>query len=63
MLIWQDKQKKAQEEIDRVVGTDRLPQFSDREQLPYLEALLTECMRLHTAVPFGTSYSYEGILC
>jgi len=51
MLLWPDAQRKAQEEIDRVVGSDRLPDFSDRERLPYVEALLKECMRLHTAVP------------
>lgn len=26
---------KAREEIDRVVGTERLPTFKDREYLPY----------------------------
>jgi cytochrome P450 len=26
---------KAQEEVDRVVGTERLPSFQDREYLPY----------------------------
>ncbi len=35
----------AQEEIDRVVGTDRLPSFKDREQLPYMNALCTELLR------------------
>lgn len=52
MLLWPDAQRKAQEEIDRVVGSDRLPDFSDREHLPYTEAL-KEVMRLHTAVPVG----------
>jgi len=28
-------QKKAQEELDLVVGTDRLPTFEDRTYLPY----------------------------
>ena len=53
MLLWPDKQKKAQEEIDRVVGNDRLPDFNDRDHLPYTEALLKECVRLHTAVPLS----------
>jgi len=26
---------KAREEVDRVVGTERLPSFTDREYLPY----------------------------
>ena len=37
--------KKAQEEIDRVVGTDRMPTLDDRERLPYLDCLLKETLR------------------
>ncbi len=40
-----DVYKKAQEEIDRVVGRERLPDYSDRESLPYLDALLEEVFR------------------
>lgn len=53
MLLWPDKQKKAQEEIERVVGKDRLPTFDDRENLPYTEAVMKECMRLFTSVPLS----------
>ena len=35
MILYPDVQKKAQEEIDRVVGSDRLPDFQDRKSLPY----------------------------
>ena len=37
--------KKAQEEIDRVVGPNRLPDFDDRENLPYIEAIFQEVLR------------------
>jgi cytochrome P450 len=37
--------KKAQQEIDRVVGKDRLPAFEDRPDLPYLECVLQETLR------------------
>ncbi len=37
--------RKAQEELDRVVGPDRLPEFGDRESLPYLNAVLEELYR------------------
>lgn len=37
--------KKAQEEMDRVVGQDRLPDIEDRDSLPYLEAVLKELLR------------------
>lgn len=31
MLLHPEVQKKAQEELDRVIGRDRLPELSDRE--------------------------------
>ena len=37
--------KKAQEEIDRVVGNYRLPTLADRKQLPYLEGIIREALR------------------
>lgn len=37
--------KKAQEEIDRVIGPKRLPEFDDRENLPYIEAIFQEVLR------------------
>lgn len=36
---------KAQEELDRVVGGERLPDFSDCESLPYVNALVEEVYR------------------
>lgn len=36
--------KKAQEEIDRVVGS-RFPDYADRDSLPYLECVLKEVHR------------------
>ncbi|KAJ4019711.1 hypothetical protein NW766_003469 [Fusarium irregulare] len=45
MLLFPDIQKKAQLEIDSVVGTDRLPNFEDRDRLPYVDALVKETLR------------------
>jgi cytochrome P450 len=36
---------KAQAEIDRVVGSDRLPDFQDRSSLPYVESVVKEVYR------------------
>lgn len=36
---------KARAELDRVVGTDRLPDFPDRPSLPYLECVIREVFR------------------
>ena len=48
--------EKAQEEIDAVVGTSRLPTFSDRPNLPYVEAVVNETMRIATPVPLGECF-------
>ncbi|KAH8073380.1 cytochrome P450 [Cristinia sonorae] len=53
MLLNEEVQKKAQQEIDAVIGAERLPDYGDRVNLPYVEACITEAMRLHTLVPFG----------
>jgi hypothetical protein len=38
-------QKKAREELDLVIGHDRLPTFADREKLPYVEYIVQETFR------------------
>ena len=45
MTLYPEAQRKGQEEIDRVVGNDRLPDFEDRENLPYVDAIYKECLR------------------
>lgn len=45
MLMFPECQKAAREEIDRVVGRDRLPEFSDRESMPYITAMAHEVLR------------------
>jgi phospholipid N-methyltransferase len=42
MVLNPEVQKRAQEEIDAVVGGDRLPNFDDRPSLPYIEAVFRE---------------------
>ncbi|KZL65211.1 O-methylsterigmatocystin oxidoreductase (cytochrome P450 oxidoreductase), partial [Colletotrichum tofieldiae] len=56
MLIFPEVQKKAQEEIDTVVGRDRLPQFGDRERLPYVNALVKETLRWFPVAPLGVAH-------
>ncbi|XP_071505081.1 steroid 17-alpha-hydroxylase/17,20 lyase-like [Diadema antillarum] len=50
-------QKKAQAEIDSVVGRDRVPTIEDRGTLPYTEATLYEVMRYSTIVPTSLPHS------
>lgn len=56
MMLSPDAMKKAQAELDKVVGPDRLPHYSDREKLPYLDACMNEALRLHTLAPNGMLY-------
>ena len=38
-------QKRAQEELDRVVGRDRLPEPEDEKNLPYVRAIIkVQCL-------------------
>ncbi|SCO50103.1 related to O-methylsterigmatocystin oxidoreductase [Fusarium fujikuroi] len=53
MLLNPNVQKKAQEEIDRIIGDSRLPSFSDKPGLPYITAIVQEVLRWHTLAPMG----------
>ncbi|EAQ92026.1 hypothetical protein CHGG_00261 [Chaetomium globosum CBS 148.51] len=53
MIQFEYVQRKAQEELDRVVGTDRLPTFEDRPNLPYINALVKEVTRWWPIAPMG----------
>lgn len=44
-------QQKAQEELDRVVGRDRIITEADFVNLPYLNCLVKEALRLHPPTP------------
>jgi len=44
--------KCAQKELDNIVGTNRLVEESDLQNLPYLQAILKENFRIHPLVPF-----------
>ena len=50
MTLYPEVQKRAQEELDAVVGTQRLPFLTDKPNLPYLRALVLE---LHSWQPLG----------
>jgi cytochrome P450 len=52
MVLHQDVQRRAQEELDRVL-CGRLPTFEDREDLPYIEAMMTETLRWNPVAPLG----------
>ncbi|OJJ35541.1 hypothetical protein ASPWEDRAFT_183590 [Aspergillus wentii DTO 134E9] len=47
----------AQEELDRVVGPDRLPSFADKDNLPYIEAVVEETLRWRSIAPGGVPHA------
>jgi cytochrome P450 len=47
----------AQAELDKVVGSDRLPTFDDEEDLPFIRAIVKETLRWRPIAVLGVSYS------
>ncbi|PFH46821.1 hypothetical protein AMATHDRAFT_153743 [Amanita thiersii Skay4041] len=56
MASFPEVQKRAQAELDAVIGPHRLPTFEDRESLPYINALARETMRWLLVLPGGVSH-------
>jgi cytochrome P450 len=50
-----EAQSKAFEEINRVIGQDRLPALADMQDLPYMEALWKETLRWSPPFPICES--------
>ncbi|KAG8157595.1 hypothetical protein KVR01_012637 [Diaporthe batatas] len=66
MTCFPEALKKAQAEVDSVVGSERLPTFSDEPNLPYVRAMIKEVMRWRPVNKFGMFHAtseddwYEG---
>jgi len=51
MVVNPQMQRRAQEELDGVTGTTRLPTLEDLPSLPYLVAIIKECFRWQSSLP------------
>ncbi|KAF8445000.1 cytochrome P450 [Boletus edulis BED1] len=65
MTMYPEVLKKAQAEVDAVVGNDRLPKMEDRDALPYVNAVCTELLRWNVFLPSpfhiaSQDITYEG---
>ncbi|EJD45476.1 cytochrome P450 [Auricularia subglabra TFB-10046 SS5] len=56
MTLYPDVQRKAQAEIDALTRGERLPVYTDRERLPYVEALVKEVHRWNPVAPLGVPH-------
>ncbi|KAI0312135.1 cytochrome P450 [Amylostereum chailletii] len=57
MTLYPDVQRRAQQELDDVIGRDRLPTFEDREQLPYINCIVKETLRWKAVSPLGVPHA------
>jgi cytochrome P450 len=55
MVLHPEVQARAQEEIDSVIGKDlkRMPDWSDRASMPYVDAVIRETLRWFPVAPMG----------
>ncbi|CAN9500603.1 unnamed protein product [Ophioblennius macclurei] len=53
MIYYPDIQEKVQAEIDAVIGSSRPPAMSDREKLPYTDAVIHEVQRMGNIIPLN----------
>ncbi|KAK6447166.1 hypothetical protein FP744_10003416 [Trichoderma asperellum] len=58
MILFPEVQRKAQAEIDRVIGPDRLPTLDDEDNLPYIRGCVKESLRwMPTALLAGVPHA------
>ena len=56
MSLYPNVLKKAQNELDAVVGPRRLPDFNDRSALVYVNALCKEALRWQNVTPLSSPH-------
>ncbi|KEZ39155.1 hypothetical protein SAPIO_CDS10562 [Scedosporium apiospermum] len=57
LLVWPEVQRRAQEEIDRVVGPNRLPTMDDWDNLFYVRCCMKESLRWMPTVHLGVPHA------
>ncbi|KAI0063359.1 cytochrome P450 [Artomyces pyxidatus] len=57
LLLYPKVQRRAQAELDAVVGRGRLPDYDDRPRLPYVEAICKELLRWRLVLPLGVAHA------
>ncbi|CAE6440662.1 unnamed protein product [Rhizoctonia solani] len=52
-----DIQAKAQQEVDAIVGDQRLPEMEDQDDLPYIGRVIKEVLRWRPVAPLGVPHA------
>ena len=69
MVHYPEVMRKAQDELDTVVGRERTPTFDDKANLPYIRAVARETLRWRPIAPLGgrhhigSKFSCLPLLC
>lgn len=53
MLLYPDIQKQGQEAVHQAIGNGRLPNFTDIQSIPYIDAIIKEVLRWRPVGPLG----------
>lgn len=57
LIAFPEAQRKAHEELDKVIGSDRAPEWEDLDDLPYMRALVNEVHRFRPIAPLIPRYA------
>ena len=60
MIAYPEKQRKCQEELERLIGRSRMPTLADQNGLPYIRATVRELLRWRPVTPLGEPYTIVG---
>lgn len=53
IMVHPNIQQRIHDELDHVIGMERLPTCEDRRSLEYFQAAWKEALRWHPITPFG----------
>ncbi|KAK7041426.1 hypothetical protein VNI00_009292 [Paramarasmius palmivorus] len=56
MILHPEYQERAYQEIITIIGKGRLPEYRDRESLPFVECILQETIRWHPVLSLGVPH-------